>query len=325
MSTLKRTLIAFTAFLVNYYGIVLVYKGVPTEELQVGLTFAMITFLTLLIVSAFQRDISYLFGGMALFYIPFIVMQAGLAWASFGAITTGIIMGLLIWGVPTLLTRNYGIASTISTFFGDLWARLRRKAILRRIRKMAGSTKGGDNLAHEGLLEFTSLERECLKIHSFFDGSDPMLEETLSEVLPQVGSLQKEHARLLLRSAHLDGYLENSPADSLRQEIQQLESGISQLEDKVTQGQMTKTLTLKKNRIADWEKMRVCKDRIKGQLLQVLETIRGTFDKLNSLKFTDIQTLEANSSSIQESLTYLQNDLAAMEEGLISAETLLES
>ena len=56
------------------------------------------------------------------------------------------------------------------------------------------------------------------------------------------------------------------------------------------------------------------------QRIQINEMFSGTMDKMNALRFTDIQTLQVSSDAMFQNIKEIRCDLENLEDGLIEAE-----
>ena len=136
----------------------------------------------------------------------------------------------------------------------------------------------------------------------------------------QIDGLLGDHARLLLRSAHLCSVIAQTDLPALESELADLEKEAAAATDEVVRAQLNEAVEMRRQRIAELGKLDVCRQRIKVQRLQITETIRGTFDRLNALKFSDIQTLQSSSDAIYAGIKNVRQDLAALESGMQEAE-----
>ena len=123
-----------------------------------------------------------------------------------------------------------------------------------------------------------------------------------------------------MRSAGLAGFLETIDRNKLHHDLQNLSQQLDSAKDEVVKAQFAATIEMKKKRIEEIEKLDVCLQRIKVQRLQISEMFNGAMDKMNALKFTDIQTLEASSDAMYKDISSIRSDLENLEQGLIEAE-----
>jgi len=328
MNVIHRTLLTFGVFVINYYLVASAYQYSSSsgDELQLKLFFSCFVFFIMLSVSLYQKDPSYLFGSMALLYTPFIIMKKGFVASS--AISTAstavMIFALLGFRIPILpdwlSIRRLG--SGLKGIKSAITGNYEKNRIISRIRKIAEVKDGGKNLSDAELLEFISLEKSVDKVVKFFDGSDPSLEMALADTVGQIQSLTKDHARLLLRSCHLKDFLESVDRSFLEKEVLDISTEITETKDIVVKSQLEETILMKRKSLEELEKLVVCQQRIKAQRLQILEIVRGTHDKLHSLKYTDIQTLQNSSNSISKGIRQVRQGLDDLESGLLVAESL---
>jgi len=317
MSTLSRTLITFTAFIINY---ALVVKVHPEGINQIQHVIVWLVFLTMTVVAVHQWDASYLFGSFVLVYIAMIANKTGLSLESLAAAITGLTMGMTISGYRISQLMGLELAGSalkwITGKINGYLAKLQVERTLKRLRKLAGARTGGEKLGHEELAEFMKMEADADKVYRFFDGSDLPLEKVLKGTIGQIMELQRNHARLLLRSEHLQGLILSEPRESLENEISELSRQAANEKDPVVQAQLKATVEMKNRRINELDKLVTCLARVKAQRLQIIDTVQSTFGRLNGLKYCDIQTLEASRDSIFGLIKVVQGDLDSMESGL---------
>lgn len=306
------TLFSLAGFLVNLYIAFKIYGG-TIEDPERSLVF--IVFLTTLLLSLHQRDPGWFFGGLAVFYVPLIALKAGLAIPTLVSAGAAFVAAAAMGWIPT--HRLFAVAGAAGQ---NLGAVVDRSRIVKRILLAAGGKSGGEALTDADLTEYAKIEADAARVRGFFNGSDPSLEKMLGGTIEQVDGLLGDHARLLLRSAHLCSVIAQTDLPSLESELADLEQEAAAVKDEVVRAQLNEAVEMKRQRIAELGKLDVCRQRIKVQRLQILETVRGTFDRLNALKYTDIQTLQSSSDAIYAGIKNVRQDLAALESGMQDAE-----
>jgi len=311
---LSDTLISLSGFLVNLYIVYTVYGG-HIEDPERSLVF--IAFTVLLLASLHQRSIAWLFGGMAVCYAPLILLKTGLSLAALASILAVTAMGAGLGLVP--LGRVIGAAEATCSLLGAAYC---HRHIHRRLLKTAQKGSGRERIGEADLQEFVRLEADVARVRSFFDGSDPSLERVLGETVRQIEELQRDHARLILRGAHLRNVLEQTNRSQLAQELKEISGEAAASTDLVIRSQLEAAAGMKRQRLEELDRLDVCHRRIAVQRLQILETVRGTYDRLNALTYTDVQTLQVSSDAIYAGLGTVRNELAALEEGLREAESM---
>ncbi|HOY68422.1 MAG TPA: hypothetical protein PLP29_16195 [Candidatus Ozemobacteraceae bacterium] len=305
------TLISLAGFLVNLYLVFTVYGG-HIEDPERSLVF--IAFTVLFLASLHQRSVAWLFGGMAVCYAPLILLKTGLSLAALASLLVVTAMGAGLGLVP--LGRVLGAAGSL------LGAAYSRRHIHRRLLKTAKKGSGREQIGEAELQEFVRLEADVARVRSFFDGSDPSLERVLGETVRQIEELQRDHARLLLRGAHLQNVLAQANRSQLENELKEISGEAAASTDLVIRSQLEATAGMKRQRLEELDRLDICHRRIAVQRLQILETVRGTYDRLNALTYTDVQTLQVSSDAIYAGLGTVRSELAALEEGLREAESM---
>ncbi len=323
MTTLQRTLVTFAAFLVNY-GLVISVHPSGIEPLE----WVVVWLICLLMgaVSFLQWDAGYFFGSYVYTYGVMIAAKGILTWQTGVSLLVMIIMTLSLGGFTWLARLGESLShawaavrdrlSGLSTRFFGGWSRSRQ---IKQLRLRAQVKAGGERLTAEELAEFQAVDDDGARVRRFFDGSDPTLERGLASVLPQVESLQRDHARLLLRGEHLAHLLESEPRGPIEEGIRQLKARAEALTDPVSRAQVEKAIAIKSRRIDELETLKVCLDRVQTQRLQICETVHGLFNRLNALKFSDIQTLEATRNAISEEVRELSEGIDSLQNGLLAA------
>jgi len=308
------TVCSLACFLVNLYIVFNIYGGTIEDPER---SLIAIVFLTTLLISLYQRDPGWFFGGLAIFYVPLIALKAGFAVPTLIAAASAFLMATAMGWIPA--QRLFAFAGSAGL---NLGAVVNRGRIVKRILHAAGGKSDGEAIGEADLNDFLKLEADVARVRGFFNGSDPSFEKVLGGTIEQIDGLQRDHARLLLRSAHLCAVISQTDLPALEKELSELQDEAASAKDEVVRSQLNEAVEMKKQRIGELGKLDVCRQRIKVQRLQILETVRGTFDRLNALKFTDIQTLQASSDAIYAGIKNVRQELAALEDGMQEAEHL---
>ena len=323
MTTLHRTLLTFAAFLVNY-GLVISVHPAGIEPLE----WVVVWLICLLMgaVSFIQWDASYFFGSYVYAHGIMTVAKGLLTWQAGLSLLIMVVMTLSLGGFSWLASIGESVKRSLGTLrerlaalTGHLFGGWSRSRVLKQLRARAQVKAGGERLSEEDVAEFQAVELDGQKVRRFFDGSDPTLERGLSSVLPQVETLQRDHARLLLRGEHLQNLLSSEPRGPIEEGIRAMQARADALQDPVSRAQVEKAIAIKSRRIGELETLKVCLDRVQTQRLQICETVHGLFNRLNALKFSDIQTLEATRDAISEEVRELSEGIDSLQNGLLAA------
>jgi hypothetical protein len=305
---LHRTLASFSALLINTY--IIIAKSIAPPYVELSMLFWLMFFITT-IIAAKEKDASYCFTPMVIATTPFIVWGAGLSIASVVAVATM----LVTIGFQRGVTMN-SLASSAGNFahsFGE--SNLKKKII-----KLADSDIEPDLLKDEDLKEFAEVEGELLKVKKEFEKSSPAMQNALKTTLAKVEHLQKDHARVLTRSAGLSAFLEKIDLEKLKADINKLRSDAENTKDSVAKAQLEATTKMKEKRITELDRLDTCLNRVKIQKMQIHEMFSSLMDKLNTLKFTDVITLQASSDAMFKEVDEIRTGLEDLEKGLIEAE-----
>lgn len=304
-SKIKRTLASFCGFSVNLY---LMWGQELSQESQ--LFFALL-FLTTLVISVREQDISYLFCALAVCYVPYIAIAAGFAPASFVALLVAIVVLAFQRGVSmkTLSEGAFGLADKFS-----------KSNIRRKIIKLSDSEIEPEQLLEEDLEEFTLVEKELAKVKKSYARSSGNIQHALKQTIAQIDQLQKDHARVMVRGAGLGSFLSGVDKSAQEAELQNYIKQHDKCADEVAKAQLAATIKMKKDRIAELDRLDTCLNRVKLQKIQMKEMFNGLMDKMNTLKFTDVITLQASSDDMVQQVTSIRNGLEDLEKGLIEAE-----
>ncbi|MBF0405847.1 MAG: hypothetical protein HQM10_00720 [Candidatus Riflebacteria bacterium] len=320
MTKMNRTLVSFIGFIINYYLIMVVFKDIKITTEQNVLVW--LVFIVSIITSLVSWDASYLFASMATLYVFFLIVHSPFSMPA--------IISLIVC-VATLYIMNKGIPefkvkmSFLENITGNLsiFSRnIAKKKARSRIALLAKSKPFSFDLSDEQINSFISVEKEVVRIHSFFDGSDKALEQTLSGTKQMVFSLLEEYSRLILREAHLDNLISNSGKSALEVEVQRLKTRIADMSDAVQQKEMQTALEMKEKRYEEISKLEMCQGRVSARKSQIEETVFSTFNRLNSLKFADIQTLDASKNLLNSQVLRFKDELDEIEKSIIAVEKI---
>ncbi|MGM0599505.1 MAG: hypothetical protein ACQETH_06765 [Candidatus Rifleibacteriota bacterium] len=307
-SKLHRTLASFSALMVNTYLIIAQKISPPYVELS--LLFWLLFFVST-IIAIKEKDASYCFTPMVLATAPFIVWAAGLSISSVVAIIAVLV---------TLAFQRGVTMSSIASRATGLATNLNQNYIKRKILKLSQSDIEPELLLEDDLNEFTEVERELVKVKKNYDKSNEPIQRALKKTIAQVEQLQKDHARVMVRSAGLSAFLNSIDKDKIQKEIKNFEDTIEETEDEVTKEQLKATIKMKEKRIAELNRLETCLNRVKMQKIQMHEMFSSLMDKMNTLKFTDIMTLKASSNAMVKEVDDIRSGLEDLEKGLIEVE-----
>ncbi|HAE39698.1 MAG TPA: hypothetical protein DCG57_13855 [Candidatus Riflebacteria bacterium] len=310
-SKLKRTLASFCGFTVNGY-IMWIFKAAEGVSSESQLFFYLLSFI-MLVITVRERDASYFFTAFSLFYIPYIVLAAGLSVYSLAAILVG----------ATVIGFQRGVTmQNLTEGAADLAGSLSQSNLRRKIIKLSQSDIAPELLLEDDLSEFREVEAELAKVKKSFKNCKPAMKTALSQQVTQVEELQVEHAGVLARSAGLAGFLKSIDRNKLGKDLEELKGQQSSATDDVLQAQLAATIKMKEERNLELDRLDTCLNRVKMQKLQMRELFNGLMDKMNTLKFTDIMTLQASSDSMVKDVQTIRSGLKDLEQGLIEAEKL---
>ncbi|RCK78521.1 MAG: hypothetical protein OZSIB_1441 [Candidatus Ozemobacter sibiricus] len=316
MTTIERTMLTFGIFVVNLYLVLTVHQGMKDEaQMQVIFTLTTLVFLTGIGLSIYQRDASYFFGLLALYYCPFIILRTGLSLETGATLiaTGGMLHGLA--GFPRPRWPDWASLEFMGGLFG-------RRRLLNRLLAAARARTGGEHLLDSDLQEYAALEHHIARVVRCLDGADPALDEALKDSVKQMSALQSDFARLLLRGAHLGRVLEETDRRGLEAEIEAAEREAAATHDPVVKAQLADMIALKRKRLEEMDRLATCAKRIQVQRAQILELVKGAYETVNALKFADITTMKASSSQLSRGIVRIRGELESLEQGLLTAETL---
>ncbi len=310
-SKIKRTLASFCGFAVNGY-MMWIFKATEGVSSESQLFFYLLAFV-MLVVTVRERDASYFFTAFSLFYIPYIVLAAGLSVYSLAAIVAGVVVIGFQRGV-TVKNLSEGAA--------DLAGALSQSSLRRKIIKLAQSDIEAELLLDDDLGEFREVEAELIKAKKVHKTAKPAMKNALNRSIAQVEELQTKHATVLARSAGLSGFLKTINRKKLDSEVENLRQQLAATSDDVVKAQLEQTIKMKEERNLKLNDLETSLNRVKMQKLQMREMFNSLMDHLNTLKFTDVMTMEASSDNMVKEVENLRSGLDDLEKGLIEAEKL---
>ncbi len=313
-SKLKRTLASICGFTVNTY-IMYLFKAAEGVSAESQIFFHLLA-LVMLVITVKEKDASYLFTAFAVFFTPYIVLAAGLSAYSIAAI----LMAITVLGFQRGVTMQH-IASGAASLAGSLG----QSNVRRKILKLSQSDIEAELLLEDDLTEFTEVDTELGKFKKAFANCKPAMKNALKQTITQVEELQVDHAKVLSRSAGLAGYLQTINKNKLNDDINTCYNQLEAMSDDVARAQLQATIDMKKKRIVDLNQLETSLNRVKMQKMQMREMFSSLMDKMNTLKFTDIITLQASSDDMVKEVKTIRSGLEDLEKGLIEAEQLSRS
>ncbi len=230
---------------------------------------------------------------------------------------------LAVFSTIVVLAFQRGVSiSDLSQGALSIAENLGQSNIRRKILKLSESDIEPELLLEEDLKEFTEVETELAKVKKTYDKSKPAMKKALDQTLAKVETLQKDHARVLTRSAGLDAFLKEKDMAKLENEIVDFEKQMQDSDDEVVRSQLEATIKMKKQRILELNQLGTSLKRVKMQKIQMRELFNSLMDRLNTLKFTDIMTLQASSDNMVKEVDQIRSGLEDLEKGLIEAERI---
>jgi hypothetical protein len=309
-SKLHRTLASFSSLLVNTYIIIALKIAPPSVELS--LLFWLLFFVSMIIAGK-ERDASYCFAPMVLATTPFVVWGAGVGvWSAASLVGAAVTIGF-----------QRGVTmSSLASGASEIAENLSQNNIKRKIIKLSESDIEAQALLDEDLKEFTEVEAELLKVKKVFDRANNNMQRMLKQTIAKVEQLQKDHARVLARSAGLASFLNTLDFDKIRKEAEKLKNQADQTSDEVAKQQLLATIKMKEKRLSELNELETCLNRVKIQKMQIYEMFSSLMDKMHALRFADIKTMQASSDAMVKEVDDIRTGLDDIEKGLIAAENL---
>ncbi len=279
----RRTLASFCGLTVNAY-MMWIFKAAEGVSSESQLFFHLLA-LVMLVVTVRERDASYLFTAFALFFVPYIVLAAGLSVYSLAALASGIMVLGFQRGV-TLQNITSGAA--------DLAESLSQGNLRRRILKISEVDVDPELLLENDLKEFTDVEGELIQVRKSHKTAKPAMKNALKNIIDQVEDLQVKHAKVLARTAGLGSYLKNIDREKLSTELQEFEKQLTTQTDEVAKAQLQATVDQRKKRFLKLNDLETSLNRVKMQKIQMRDLFDSLMDHMNGLKFADVMSLQAS-------------------------------
>ncbi|MBU1107271.1 MAG: hypothetical protein KKB51_11430 [Candidatus Riflebacteria bacterium] len=308
---IKRTLASFCGFAVNGY-MMWIFKATEGVSPESQLFFYLLAFV-MLVITVRERDASYFFTAFSLFYIPYIIIAAGLSAYSAAAVAVGAAVVGFQRGV-TMQNLTEGAA--------DLAGSLSQSNLRRKIIKLSQSDIESELLLEDDLGEFREVEAELAKAKKSYQSCKPAMKNALNQSISQVEELQVKHAVVLSRSAGLAGFLKTIDRGKLDSDVESLKKQLGTVTDDVVRGQLEATIKMKEERNLKLNDLETSLNRVKMQKLQMREMFNSLMDNMNTLKFTDIMSMQASTDSMVRDVQTIKSGLEDLEKGLIEAEKL---
>ncbi len=310
-SKVRRTLASFCGLTVNAY-MMWIFKAAEGVSSESQLFFHLLA-LVMLVVTVRERDASYLFTAFALFFVPYIVLAAGISVYSLAALASGIMVLGFQRGV-TLQNITSGAA--------DLAESLSQGNLRRRILKISEVDVDPELLLENELKEFTDVEGELIKVRKSHKTAKPAMKNALQNIIDQVEDLQIKHAKVLARTAGLGSYLKSIDRDKLSNELQEFEKQLVSQTDEVAKAQLQATVDQRKKRFVKLNDLETSLNRVKMQKIQMRDLFDSLMDHMNGLKFADVMSLQASSDAMVKEVDSIRSGLEDLEKGLLEAEKL---
>lgn len=307
----RRTLASFCGLTVNAY-MMWIFKAAEGVSSESQLFFHLLA-LVMLVVTVRERDASYLFTAFALFFVPYIVLAAGLSVYSLAALASGIMVLGFQRGV-TLQNITSGAA--------DLAESLSQGNLRRRILKISEVDVDPELLLENDLKEFTDVEGELIQVRKSHKTAKPAMKNALKNIIDQVEDLQVKHAKVLARTAGLGSYLKNIDREKLSTELQEFEKQLTTQTDEVAKAQLQATVDQRKKRFLKLNDLETSLNRVKMQKIQMRDLFDSLMDHMNGLKFADVMSLQASSDAMVKEVDSIRSGLEDLEKGLLEAEKL---
>ncbi|MFA5597993.1 MAG: hypothetical protein WDA26_10560, partial [Pusillimonas sp.] len=133
-------------------------------------------------------------------------------------------------------------------------------------------------------------------------------------------NLQKDHARVLVRTVGLREYLNSINTKQIQNEIDKLLIQLKETEDGVLKSQIESTIKMKQTRLSELDTLKTSLSRIMMQKVQMKEMFSSLMGHMNTLKFTDVIGMEASSDSMVKEVELIRSGLVDLENGLAEVE-----
>lgn len=304
---IRRTVGTFCCFVVNSY--LMYILKVPLGS-NAFLFFNLLS-LVAIVYSIVKKDFSILFLCFGLSFVPFIIMQAGLSLIAL----LSFFMAILSIFFFKNLDLNY-----LSEKITGVALLYDKASIKKRIIKLSGSNISSESIEDNDISEFTEVQKELDKFKRACSKESDGIKRAISKSIHQVENLQKDHARVLVRTVGLREYLNSINTKQIQNEIDKLLIQLKETEDGVLKSQIESTIKMKQTRLSDLNTLKTSLSRIMMQKVQMKEMFSGLMGHMNTLKFTDVIGMEASSDSMVKEVELIRSGLVDLENGLAEVE-----
>lgn len=304
---IRRTVGTFCCFVVNSY--LMYILKVPLGS-NAFLFFNLLS-LVAIVYSIVKKDFSILFLCFGLSFVPFIIMQAGLSLIAL----LSFFMAILSIFFFKNLDLNY-----LSEKITGVALLYDKASIKKRIIKLSGSNISSESIEDNDISEFTEVQKELDKFKKACSKESDGIKRAISKSIHQVENLQKDHARVLVRTVGLREYLNSINTKQIQNEIDKLFIQLKETEDGVLKSQIESTIKMKQTRLSDLNTLKTSLSRIMMQKVQMKEMFSGLMGHMNTLKFTDVIGMEASSDSMVKEVELIRLGLVDLENGLAEVE-----
>lgn len=304
---IRRTVGTFCCFVVNSY--LMYILKVPLGS-NAFLFFNLLS-LVAIVYSIVKKDFSILFLCFGLSFVPFIIMQAGLSLIAL----LSFFMAILSIFFFKNLDLNY-----LSEKITGVALLYDKASIKKRIIKLSGSNISSESIEDNDISEFTEVQKELDKFKKACSKESDGIKRAISKSIHQVENLQKDHARVLVRTVGLREYLNSINTKQIQNEIDKLFIQLKETEDGVLKSQIESTIKMKQTRLSDLNTLKTSLGRIMMQKVQMKEMFSGLMGHMNTLKFTDVIGMEASSDSMVKEVELIRSGLVDLENGLAEVE-----
>ncbi|OQB50831.1 MAG: hypothetical protein BWY02_00222 [bacterium ADurb.Bin157] len=304
---IRRTVGTFCCFVVNSY--LMYILKIPLGS-NAFLFFNLLS-LVAIVYSIVKKDFSILFFCFGLSFVPFIIMQAGL---SLIALLSFFIAILSIFFFKNLDLNYLSEKITGVALLYD------KASIKKRIIKLSGSNISSESIEDNDINEFTEVQKELDKFKKVCSKESDGIKRAISKSIHQVENLQKDHARVLVRTVGLREYLNSINTKQIQNEIDKLLIQLKETEDGVLKSQIESTIKMKQTRLSDLNTLKTSLGRIMMQKVQMKEMFSSLMGHMNTLKFTDVIGMEASSDSMVKEVELIRSGLVDLENGLAEVE-----
>jgi len=267
--------------------------------------------LVAIVYSIVKKDFSILFLCFGLSFVPFIIMQAGLSLIAL----LSFFMAILSIFFFKNLDLNY-----LSEKITGVALLYDKASIKKRIIKLSGSNISSESIEDNDISEFTEVQKELDKFKKACSKESDGIKRAISKSIHQVENLQKDHARVLVRTVGLREYLNSINTKQIQNEIDKLLIQLKETEDGVLKSQIESTIKMKQTRLSELDTLKTSLSRIMMQKVQMKEMFSSLMGHMNTLKFTDVIGMEASSDSMVKEVELIRSGLVDLENGLAEVE-----